>query len=462
LTIENKEVQSMSIVLSEKNYVEQALSIYEDNAEMLSVIDFIDITNFPIDNLFIDKFWATLQEDKLIYVTDEIIQWMGFSGKESRHRKDHFLQLLSNNSISYISYNNKEYENFLTPVRTGVRNIYPEVPNVKNASKLNHILLTSDSLQRTINCINNSNGDGEKVRNHYLRLLELFDIYDRYKSEYTELRNKHSLTIENKEVQSMTVILSEKSYVERALSTYDDNAEMLSVIDFINITNFPIDNLFIDKFWATLQEDKLIYITDEIIQWMGFSAELVKNRKTCFMRLLNDNKIGYITYTNEEYENFLKLLASSFRKIYPEVPNGKNASKLNHILLTSDSLQRTINCINNSNRDGEKVRNHYLRLLELFDIYDRYKSEYTELRNKHSLTIENKEVQSMTVVLSEKSYVERALSTYDDNAEMLTVIDFIDITNFPINNLFIDKFWATLQEDKLIYVTDELIQWMGF
>jgi len=164
-------------------------------------------------------------------------------------------------------------------------NIYPEVPNGKNASKLNHILLTSESLQRTINCINNSNRDGEKVRNHYLRLLELFDIYDRYKSEYTELRNNHLLTIENKEVQSMSVVLPEKNYVEQALTIYEDNAEMLSVIDFIDITNFTINNLFIDKFWATLQEDKLIYVTDELIQWMGFNAKQNYNRKDHFLRL---------------------------------------------------------------------------------------------------------------------------------------------------------------------------------
>jgi len=152
----------MSVVLSEKSYVEQALATYEDNTEMLSVIDFINITNFPIDNLFIDKFWATLQEDKLIYVTDEIIQWMGFNAKQNYNRKKDFLQLLSNNSIAYIEYNNKEYSEFIRSVRTNLRNIYPEVLNVKNASKLDHILLTSDSLQRTINCINNSNRDGEK------------------------------------------------------------------------------------------------------------------------------------------------------------------------------------------------------------------------------------------------------------------------------------------------------------
>jgi len=69
---------------------------------------------------------------------------------------------MSNNSIAYIEYNNKEYENFITSLCRDVIKMYPPVPSGKGTGCIMHILLTSDSLQRTINCINNSNRDGEK------------------------------------------------------------------------------------------------------------------------------------------------------------------------------------------------------------------------------------------------------------------------------------------------------------
>jgi len=90
-------------------------------------------------------------------------------------------------------------------------NIYPEVPNGKNASKLNHILLTSESLQRTINCINNSN------------------------------------------------------------------------------------------------------VTDEIIQWMGFSGKESKHRKDHFLRLLGNNSISYI----------YPIIMKNILDMYPLMPSGK-------------------------------------------------------------------------------------------------------------------------------------------
>jgi len=204
LTIENKEVQSMTVVLSEKSYVERALSTYDDNAEMLSVIDFIDITNFPINKLFIDKFWATLQEDKLIYVTDEIIQWMGFSGNIG-HSKDHFLRLLNTNSITYISYTNKEYEDFLIPLSGGIKNFYPEIAIGKKASKTRHILLTSDSLRTVMMCVNTSNG--KKVRDYYISLEKLFKTYVNYQFQFIQLHNQQVLLLKDKEVQEHKQVL---------------------------------------------------------------------------------------------------------------------------------------------------------------------------------------------------------------------------------------------------------------
>ena len=62
--------------------------------------------------------------------------------------------------------------------------------------------------------------------------------------------------------QNMSIIVSKNTYIDKAL----EHDNMLTVIDFITTTNYPIDKLYIDKFWATLKNNMLIYVNDELIQ----------------------------------------------------------------------------------------------------------------------------------------------------------------------------------------------------
>ena len=53
------------------DYIEMALAASE---ELLTVIEFIEVTKFPIDAFMIDRFWNSMEEDRLIYVDDELIR----------------------------------------------------------------------------------------------------------------------------------------------------------------------------------------------------------------------------------------------------------------------------------------------------------------------------------------------------------------------------------------------------
>ena len=76
-----------------ENYIETALAASKD--ELLTVIEFIKVAEFPIDVFMIDRFWNTMEEDRLIYVDDELISWMGYANTTAKDRKKNFMQLLS-------------------------------------------------------------------------------------------------------------------------------------------------------------------------------------------------------------------------------------------------------------------------------------------------------------------------------------------------------------------------------
>jgi hypothetical protein len=176
------------------DYITKAL----ESPEMLTVVDFIRETAYPIDTFMIDRFWNTINDEQLIYVDDELIKWMGYANEEIRKRKRDFMYLLkgSNEGIDYYHYSNDEYKEFLTGVITPV-NIYPSHGEGRNIVKIKHLLLSPDTLKSTMMRVSTSRGD--QVRKYYIDLEKLFKTYVKYQSEYEKKRTIKEMELEIKE-----------------------------------------------------------------------------------------------------------------------------------------------------------------------------------------------------------------------------------------------------------------------
>ena len=132
---------------------------------------------------------------------------MGFEAKLDKHRKQHFLDLLKLNEIEYKEYSNEEYEKFLESVYTDSKNstIYPKLPTYKNSHSIKHILLTSDSLKCAMMVI--GRGKAKRVREYYLSLEKLFELYIDYQMQYKERYVQQQLLLKDKEVQEKEELL---------------------------------------------------------------------------------------------------------------------------------------------------------------------------------------------------------------------------------------------------------------
>jgi hypothetical protein len=168
-----------------------------------------------------------------------------------------------------------------------------------------------------------------------------------------------------------------EQYVNLAIEYHNLHSlhDMLTILDFIRITTYPIDKLYINKFWASLQDDQLIYINDDLIRWMGFDAAQMHHRKMCFTDLMKKNGIRYIEYNNDQYAQF-KIGKNT--SLFPPVSTGKGTGTLKHILLDSDSLKLAM--LNIGNGKGRHIREHYLSLEKLLFVYMRYQCEFRRLR----------------------------------------------------------------------------------
>ncbi len=189
-----------------------------------------------------------------------------------------------------------------------------------------------------------------------------------------------------------TMMIAAERYINTALTTH--NAEMLTIVKFIEVTKYPIDKLYIDKFWASLHDNRLIYVDDDLLLWMGFDAAQAFHRKSHFIELLKANAIGYLEYSNDEYNKLLLVSATADTKLYPLAPTGRGTSTIKHLLLDADSLKLAMMTI--SKGKGKHVRGYYLNLEKLFKIYIEYQSRFKELQYTRQLSETDKKIQALT------------------------------------------------------------------
>ena len=181
-----------------ENYIETALVASEE--ELLTVIEFIEITRFPIDVFMIDRFWNTMEENRLIYVDDELIRWMGYKSASSHERKRDFLDMFHQykKDHEFFNYATKEYSDFLSRENPHNKNLYPPAPTARGSVNTKHLLLTPDCLRPVMMRVNTSKG--KEVRQYYISLEKLFKTYVKYQMEFKNIETERLLKATKKEL----------------------------------------------------------------------------------------------------------------------------------------------------------------------------------------------------------------------------------------------------------------------
>ncbi len=165
-------------------------------------------------------------------------------------------------------------------------------------------------------------------------------------------------------------------YITLALSYATD--DLLKLSEFIRVIAYPIQPFIIDTFWHTLRGKQLIYVNDELIQWMGYENTEQKGRKAAFMKILPKEKldIEYFSYSNDEYEKFVANLRDTnvSLRLYPSVDRNHGKGPTKHLLLTPKCLKTTMMKV--CTHRGDAVREYYYALEELFEIYVNYQNAH--------------------------------------------------------------------------------------
>ena len=173
----------------------------------------------------IDRFWNTMEEEKLIYVDDDLVSWMGYSNTTANNRKRDFLYLLSSSTYTYYNYSNQEYIKFLSGETSPNKNLYPPAPTARGSVNTKHLLLTPDCLRAVMMRVNTPKGN--EVRQYYISLEKLFKTYIKYQMEFKNIETEKLLKATKKELANNKKELAEKTEELASKDIYINNVKSL-------------------------------------------------------------------------------------------------------------------------------------------------------------------------------------------------------------------------------------------
>ena len=185
-------------------------NLIDINNEMLSVKDILKVVNYNIGNIYIDKFWDSIEHNKWLYIDNDMLLWMGYNCEELRDNKKKYIKLLHNNFEEVNDYkliNNKEFlEISKCPLRS-LDNI-----NINTHNKTQHLIVSPDCFKESLMLLRTEKS--KSIKKYYLELEKIFKFYFEYQNEYQKLKLKKELldNIKNTKLEKHLYLIEKFNY----------------------------------------------------------------------------------------------------------------------------------------------------------------------------------------------------------------------------------------------------------
>ena len=304
-------------------------SIIIQNNKLLTVKELLIIIGYNIDNIYLDKFWDSIEDDsKMIYLDDESILWMGYD--DIRRAKDSICKILKRHFVNNEDFkimNHNEYKDakFIDAVSASI-NKEEEKRGIHNKQ---YIMLYTDCFKEI--CMYIGTSKSKEIKKYYIELEKIFKFYLEYQNQYQQLQTQK---------------------IQEKLQNKDNELNK-------NMIN---DQYKLNALLQALATKSVVYagFIDEYTIKFGRSNDIQERIKT-HIRTYGSFKIIYIKECNNNLliENKIKQYAKENDILINRIINSKNYTEL--IKITDEfSINMLINkieieCINLSKNNDELV-----------------------------------------------------------------------------------------------------------
>lgn len=160
------------------------------------------------------------------------------------------------------------------------------------------------------------------------------------------------------------------------------NNSLLTIKELLNKVNYKLDNIYIDKFWYNIKDDKWLYLDNDLILWLEYKD--IKVGKEKIIKFLKNHfieKEDFKILTNSEFDLNNFCFTAEEKQKYDKEKRG--AHNKQYITVSSDCFKEL--CMYVGTNKSKEIKKYYIQLEKVFKFYLEYQNEYRkfELNNKN-------------------------------------------------------------------------------
>lgn len=147
------------------------------------------------------------------------------------------------------------------------------------------------------------------------------------------------------------------------------NDKMLSVKELLKSINYTFNDLYIDKFWSNIENDRWIYIDEKMLIWIGYSATNLGSSKRNYSTILNDNFSVDSDFKSLNAKDFSKCFTKHIENTEINTHN-----KVKHLIVSPDCFKQSLMLVRTER--SKEIRKYYTELERIFKFYLMYQNKY--------------------------------------------------------------------------------------
>ena len=145
-------------------------TLINQNKKLLTVKELLTTVNYNVNNIYIDRFWDSIKDDKWIYLDNELILWLEY--KDIKRGKDSIVKLLKRNfqeNNDYKILNNNEFDinNFCSAIMAS-KNLEEEKRGIHNKQ---YIITSPDCFKEL--CMHVGTSKSKEIKKYYIELEKI-------------------------------------------------------------------------------------------------------------------------------------------------------------------------------------------------------------------------------------------------------------------------------------------------
>jgi len=154
---------------------------------------------------------------------------------------------------------------------------------------------------------------------------------------------------------------------------------LLTFKELLDVIDYDINNIYLDKFWNSIEDDKWIYLDNNTILWLGYTD--IKRGKEFIIRLLKQYFINYEDYKLLTNSEFLTENLCSTLKVEQSINEEKRgAHNKQYIIISPDCFKEL--CMHVGTEKAKEIKKYYINLEKVFKFYLEYQNQYQQLQNQ--------------------------------------------------------------------------------